>query len=264
MTKPIGFFDSGVGGLSVLKVAMEQSNTPYLYIGDTLRVPYGVRTPEEVKRFTLECIDLMAAQDPAAVVIACNTATAYALKAAQARYDFPVIGVIGPGARAAVEKSQKKKIALLATEGTVKSGHYRETIRSYDPSIEVVGVGAPDLVVAIQDGHMDDAEVEAIIARYLEEFGDFDYDTLILGCTHFPLARSVFERLIPAERGVAIIDPAVPTVQQLEAYFAPDGGDGSIQFMATDDIVAFQNIAERVLDLSGSKSVFQKVNVGGK
>lgn len=263
MVKPIGFFDSGVGGLSVLKVAMKKSNTPYLYIGDTLRVPYGVRTPEEVERFTLECIDIMAVQDPAAVVIACNTATAYALEAAQAKYDFPVIGVIGPGARAAAQASQKKRIALLATEGTVKSGHYSETIRSYDPSIEVVGVGAPDLVVAIQEGHMDDAEVEAIIARYMKEFGDFDYDTLILGCTHFPLARGVFERLL-SERGVTIIDPAVPTAEELEAYFASEGADHSIQFMATDDIVAFQNIAERVLDLSGSKSVFQKVNVGGK
>ncbi len=260
MIQPIGFFDSGVGGLSVLKKAFEKIDAPMVYIGDTARMPYGVRPPEQVERYTIQCLGEIAKYHPQAAVIACNTATAFALKKAREVFDFPIFGVIEPACRQAADATKNKKVALLATQGTVKSGSYETTIRAIDPAIEMVGVGAPELVVAIEHGHLDDETAEEIIRKYLEQFGSFDFDTLILGCTHFPLAFPVFERIYPEGSGVTIVDPAASTIDSIVGTVTSDTSSrGKVEFMATGDIAAFQEVAERFLDLSGNSVSFQNI-----
>lgn len=264
----IGFFDSGVGGLSVLSVAMKEVPGPMLYLGDTARMPYGVRPAQEVEQFALQCFDAIAKEKPDGLVIACNTATAVALTPAQQRYTFPVIGVIAPGCAEAVRQTRNKRIAVLATEAAVNSGRFQQTLRSLDPAVEVKAVGAPDLVVAIEQGHLDDVQAEEIWRRYLSAFGAFDFDTLILGCTHFPLGIPALKRVLGEASDVHIVDPAEGAVRAVRlaieglddvAASAEGGRDlKHIRFFVTGDIDAFRSVAERVLDLDGWEVSFEK------
>ena len=262
MNRPIGFFDSGVGGFSVLRRAMETTHRPIIYIGDTKRMPYGMRTPQEVEAFTLQCLHELEKQNPVAAVIACNTATVFALQRARETFSFPVIGVIDPACRYAVRVSRTKKIALLATQATVLSGSYQQTLQAIDPDVEVIGCETADLVVAIEHGHFDDETAEELIRHYLDRISSFPYDTLVLGCTHLPLALPIFRKFFPAESGVTLVDPADPTLDEiLRVIPAESANEGSIEFLATGDVAAFQQVAERFLDLSGRQVNFKHLNV---
>lgn len=262
MNRPIGFFDSGVGGFSVLRRAMETMHRPVTYIGDTKRMPYGLRTPQEVETFTLQCLHELEKQNPVAAVIACNTATVFALQRARETFSFPVIGVIDPACRYAVRASRTKKIALLATRATVLSGSYQKALEAVDPSVEVLSCETSDLVVAIEHGHFDDETAEKLISRYLDQISSFPYDTLILGCTHLPLALPIFRKFFPAGSGVTLVDPAEPMLDEI-ACVVPKASteEGSIEFLATGDVAAFQQVAERFLDLSGRQVNFKQLNV---
>lgn len=262
MNRPIGFFDSGVGGFSVLRRAMETMHRPFTYIGDTKRMPYGMRTPQEVETFTLQCLHVLAKQNPVAVVIACNTATVFALQRARETFSFPVIGVIDPACRYAVRVSRTKKIALLATRATVLSGSYKQTLQAIDPSVEVVGWETSDLVAAIEHGHFEDDTAEKLIGQYRDKMASFSYDTLVLGCTHLPLALPIFRKFFPAGSGVTLVDPAEPTLAEITRVVPQESTqEGSIEFLATGDVATFQQVAERFLDLSGRQVNFKQLNV---
>ncbi|MGO1580551.1 MAG: glutamate racemase [Peptoniphilaceae bacterium] len=266
----IGFFDSGVGGLSVLKEALRiLSNENMVYLGDTNRVPYGVRSSKEVEKFTLECIEFLKGKNLDACVISCNTATAYGLEKSKKFFEFPIIGVVEPACEYALSSTRNGKIALIATNGTVKSGIYENTIYDLNPNIEVRSIGCPDLVMAIENGHISDDYVYNLIKNYLKDFGGYDYDTLILGCTHFPLVKQVFKNFFSEDsKNINIVDPAINTVDKLKNILEDKNSNeiGSpkkqfIDFYVTGDVNKFKNTALKIIDTDNKKVTFNKVRL---
>lgn len=260
--KKIGFFDSGVGGLSVLKEALNKlSGYSFIYIGDTDRMPYGVKTSSEVEQFTLECIDYIGEIGIDSCIIACNTATAYGLKSARDKFDFKIFGVVEPACESAVEITNNNKVALFATQGTVNSKIYDNTMKSISQEVELVGVGCPDLVLAIENGHIDDCMVKKVIEEYLMELGDFEYDTLILGCTHFPLAIKMFKKIFSEQnKKVNIVDPAEKTIEKLKSVMQYDdiARNSSVEFYATGDVEKFKSTVCKVIDIDKIDLSFKK------
>jgi glutamate racemase len=195
--RPIGVFDSGVGGLTVL--AEIRDRLPYehtVYFGDTARVPYGVRDLVEVREFAFEIICYLTNLDVKLVVVACNTATAAALQAAQAKFEVPIVGVIEPGARAAAIETINRRVGVLATETTVESGAYRRAVRTLDAGIEVYEQACPQFVPLIERGVVDGPELEGVACVYLEPLMARRVDAVILGCTHYPLISAPINRIL--------------------------------------------------------------------
>lgn len=264
--KPIGVFDSGVGGLSVLKELINIfPNENFKYLGDTLRMPYGTKKPEEVRNFTYECLNYLFNENIKAAVIACNTATCYGLEYSTKKINIPIIGVVEPACSYASEISKNKKIALIATDGTVKSKVYNKTIKKFDVNICLEGVGAPDLVLDIEKGNFNNEKVKDTIRYYLSKF-KINYDTLILGCTHFPLAIKVFKKIYEENgRVVNLVDPANRTALSLKdvllkANLLNDESNPSIDFYTTGNIEAFKEIVLNVINNNINKT-FSKVNL---
>lgn len=212
--RPIGVFDSGVGGLTVLSEIRDR--LPYehtIYFGDTARVPYGVRDLTEVRWFAFEIIRYLIGLNVKIVVIACNTATAAALKAAQRSFDVPIVGVIEPGARAAVEETRNRRIGVLATEGTVASEAYRRAVHNLDAGIDVYEQAAPRFVPLIERGIVDGPELERVARGYLDPLKEREVDAVILGCTHYPLISASINRILGPE--VRLISSAGQTALEV-------------------------------------------------
>ncbi|MDQ3833688.1 MAG: glutamate racemase [Actinomycetota bacterium] len=212
--RPIGVFDSGVGGLTVLSEIRDR--LPYehtIYFGDTARVPYGVRDLDEVRGFAFEIIRYLISLNVKIVVVACNTATAAALEAAQAEYDIPIVGVIVPGARAAVLETRNRHIGVLATESTVQSGAYRRVVHNLDAGIEVHEQAAPRFVPLIERGIVDGLELEKTAREYLTPLKKQRVDAVILGCTHYPLISAPINRILGPE--VRLISSAGQTALEV-------------------------------------------------
>ena len=198
--RPIGVFDSGVGGLTVLRELQRQlPDESTIYFADLGHFPYGPRYQAQVREFALNIIRFLQELDVKLVVIACNTATAAALNAAREIFDIPIIGVITPGAQAAVEATRNKRVGVISTEGTMQSQEYLHAIKEANPTIGVLPKAAPDLVELVESGKADSAEAEAALRDALKEIIDYQADTLILGCTHYPLLRPLI-RKITADR----------------------------------------------------------------
>ncbi|MEL3974646.1 glutamate racemase [Rossellomorea oryzaecorticis] len=191
MIQPIGIIDSGVGGLTVAKEVMRQlpKETIY-YLGDTARCPYGPRSSREVKKFTWQMTEYLLQYDMKMLIIACNTATAVVLDEIQTQLDIPVIGVIHPGARAAIKHTYNKKIGVLGTIGTINSGAYEEALHSLHGSLEVSPLACPKFVPLVESGEYNSATADSIVKETLASMKNTDIDTLILGCTHYPLLQS--------------------------------------------------------------------------
>ena len=220
--RPIGVFDSGVGGLTVL--AEIRDRLPFehtVYFGDTARVPYGVRDLTEVRWFTFEIVRYLINQNVKLIVIACNTATAAALNAVQRSFDVPIIGVIEPGARAAVTETLDRRVGVLATEGTVSSGAYRRSVKSLDAGIEVYEQSCPEFVPLIEQGIVDGPQLEAVAQRYLEPMMERQVDAVILGCTHYPLISSAINRILGPE--VRLISSAGQTALEVRSILSRRG-----------------------------------------
>jgi glutamate racemase len=214
---PIGVFDSGVGGLTVLKAlrdALPREN--FIYLGDTARLPYGTKGAGTVTQYALQAAQLLMGYDVKILVVACNTATALALPSLQNLLpQLPCLGVIEPSARKAAELSATGRIAVLSTEGTARSGAYAAAIGRYRADAEVRQLGCNLLVALAEEGWCDGVEAESVIARYLHELGD-DFDTLVLGCTHFPALAPTLRKLIRPE--VPIVDSATATAEVVRCY----------------------------------------------
>ncbi|MEA5565079.1 glutamate racemase [Anabaena sp. UHCC 0399] len=206
---PIGVFDSGVGGLTVLRQLYRQlPNESIVYFGDTARLPYGIRSQAEIVQFVREILDWMQQQRVKMVIMACNTSSALALEIVRAEYDIPILGVILPGAKAAVQ--QGKRIGVIATPATAKSDAYKHAILEINPDVEVWQVGCPEFVPLIEQNRIQDPYTAEVARSYLEPLLQQDIDTLIYGCTHYPLLAPVVRSLLPTQ--VKIIDPAVHVV----------------------------------------------------
>ena len=249
---PIGVFDSGVGGLTVLRALSHAlPSQDFIYLGDTARLPYGTKSPDTVSRYSLQCAQALLRRGIGALVVACNTASASALGALSARYpDLPIIGVIEPGAQAAIEASQSQHIAVIATEGTISGGAYQSEIRRRNPDARVLARACSMFVALAEEGWTGGPVAEAVAHRYLDPVfaADDAPDTLVLGCTHFPILTAAIRAVIPPD--VRIVDSAATTAKTLVARMAPGlqggpPGPGRITWLATDDAERFARVGGR-------------------
>ncbi|MGO0154656.1 glutamate racemase [Leuconostoc mesenteroides] len=215
---PIGLVDSGIGGLTVVKETQKQlPNEQLIYIGDTARMPYGPRSEKEVIDYTFQMAHyLVNDQHIKMLVIACNTATARALEQLRDQLSIPVIGVIQPGAEAAVSVSQNKRIGLIATQGTVESQVYNKKILAIDNNVQITAQAEPEFVTLVENNLYQSDEAREIIHRHLSTFKDANVDTLILGCTHFPLLTSFIQEAVGTD--VTLVDSGAKTVAVMKQY----------------------------------------------
>lgn len=264
--RPIGFFDSGVGGLTVLREVLRRSPAEStLYLGDNARAPYGPRPDEEVVRYSLECLDVLASRDVKAIVVACNTSSAVALATMRARYDVPIIGVVRPGATAAALATRTRRVGVIATQATVRSHAYFQAIKDENPFVEVYEHATPAFVPMVEAGRLDGpavrAEVAAALAPLLGESADDGesvfplpadgrIDTLLLGCTHYPLLSPVIAEVVGSD--IAVIDSASATASALAGMLevnglaaGPDIAAEHVQ-LTTGDTAAFERTARQL------------------
>lgn len=262
---PIGVFDSGVGGLTVAREIMRQiPNERIVYFGDTARVPYGSKSQNTIIRYSRQIIRFLRTKDVKAIVVACNTASAFALETIQPELDIPIIGVVKPGAKVAALKTENGKIGVIGTEGTIRSEIYTKTIHSENPGTEVMGKACPLFVPLVEEGWTKDAVTVTVAERYLKSFKESDIDTLILGCTHYPLLRSVVGKIM-GER-VHLVNPAYETAVELrrlleEQGIANDGdhkdGEEKYRFYVSDAAEKFMQFANSILpyDIESTKLI---------
>lgn len=224
---PIGVFDSGVGGLTVAREIMRQMpNERIVYFGDTARVPYGSKSKETVTQYSRQIVRFLLEQKVKAIAVACNTASACALPEFEKECPVPVIGVIRPGAKTAVESTENGRIGVIGTKATILSGTYTEYIREIMPGAEVFGQPCPLFVPLVEEGLWEDPVTDEIARRYLASLLDRGIDTLILGCTHYPLIRKTIGRA--AGEGVTLINPAYETAKELHSML------GSMSLLAAE------------------------------
>lgn len=271
---PIGVFDSGVGGLTVLRALQRQlPGERFLYLGDTARLPYGTKSADTIIRYSLQAAALLVRRGIKCLVIACNTASATALEVLRKRYpELPIIGVVEPGAQAGCAASVNGRIAVVATEGTVQGGAYQRAIAAIRPDAFVVARACPLFVSLAEEGWVSGPIVEAIAQRYLSEiFAGVDApDTLLLGCTHFPVIRSALQGVVGA--GVTIVDSAETTAAALTTLLTSQNllrvtaGDDTaaraVHFMATDGRERFARVAAYFLDRQIASESVELIDIG--
>jgi glutamate racemase len=247
--KPIGVFDSGVGGLTVFReIARALPHQPLIYLGDCARVPYGTKSPSTIIRYSLEAAQHLVEREIGMMVVACNTATAAALPTLKERLKIPVIGVVEPGARAAVSRTSGV-VGVIATEGTVRSKAYTNAIHAIDPDVEVIESAAPLFVPLAEEGWANTHVAREVAEIYLEPLIDAGIDTLVLGCTHYPILRGTIEQVVGG--AVHIVDSAETTAETVKrALGASANGveDPPHQFLVTDAEERFRRIAGEFLE----------------
>lgn len=241
-------FDSGVGGLTVFReIARALPREPLVYLGDSARVPYGTKSPETVVRYALEAARHLLARDIKMLVVACNTATAAALPVLREQLPVPVIGVVEPGARAAVA-STRGHVGVIATEGTVRSQAYTRAIHALDASIDVIESAAPLFVPLAEEGWANTHVAREVAEIYLEPLIDAGIDTLVLGCTHYPILRGTIEKVVGDQ--VKIVDSAETTAHSVQEAIGDCEGidDPPHKFLVTDATDRFRRIAAEFLE----------------
>ena len=225
--RPIGIFDSGVGGLTVLRQLHKELPAERLvYLADLAHFPYGPRYQHEVREFALAIIEHLVGLDTKLVVVACNTATAAALNVARERFDVPIVGVIAPGAAAAVEVTRKGRVAVISTEGTRASQEYVHAIKEANPGVGVLGLAAPELVDVVEAGEAEGRRAELILDGVVEQVAGWGADTLVLGCTHYPLLRPALARVI-GDRDITVVDSAQTTALRVARILAANRLDAA-------------------------------------
>jgi glutamate racemase len=307
--RPIGFFDSGIGGLTVLvEVLRRLPAEEALYLGDNARTPYGPRPDEEVLRFSTQCLDALAAREVKAIVVACNTSTAIALPHLRRRYALPILGVVRPGATAAALATRSRCVGVIATQATVRSHAYFAAIKEEDPFVEVYEHATPELVPLVEAGRLDGPQVEGIVRRSLAPLlgprlrgslagpspgavmerrssgdgfvfplpSEANIDTLLLGCTHYPLLGGVIRTIVG--EGIAVIDSATATASALASLLeihglaAPEDQAPVHTLLTTGDAQAFaaaagtlfgRDFAARHVDVLGSLELTAPAGVSG-
>jgi glutamate racemase len=252
---PIGVFDSGIGGLTVVRELMRQlPNESIIYFGDTARVPYGPKSPDTVLRYSREIIDFLKGEGVKAVVVACNTATAHALPALREENDLPIVGVIEPGSRAAARATRTRNVGVIGTHGTIRSGAYERAIASISPDARITALACPLFVPLVEEGWLDTEATRLIANEYLSPFKDAGVDTLVLGCTHYPLLKPVIGSVVG--RDVRLIDSAEETAAETataleKAGLAHEATDSArYRFIASDAPEQFLRVGGRFLGSS--------------
>jgi len=247
---PIGIFDSGVGGLTVARAIIDQlPHESILYLGDSARGPYGPRPLAEVRSFALECLDQLVAAGAKALVIACNTASAAMLRDARERYEIPVIEVIQPAARRAVAATRSGKIGVIGTQATIDSGAYLDAFNAA-PQLEITAIACPKFVDFVERGETSGLAITAVAEEYLRPLLNEGVDTLVLGCTHYPLLTGVISYVMGDY--VTLVSSAEETAKDLyrtlvEHNLLNDEGSPTYRFVSTGDAAAFSSLARRFL-----------------
>lgn len=252
---PIGVFDSGVGGLTVAREIMRQiPNEKIIYFGDTARVPYGSKSKETVTRFSKQIVRFLQTFQVKTIVVACNTASAYALDELEKETDIPVIGVLKPGAKTAAEVTKNGKIGVIATEATIGSQMYTKYIKELNKQVTIYGKACPLFVPLVEEGLWQDPVTDEIARRYLAELIDIDIDTLILGCTHYPLIRSTLGRIMG--ESVTLVNPAYETARELKELLIERDilneephklGTNQYEFYVSDGAEKFKRFANSII-----------------
>lgn len=264
--RPIGVFDSGIGGLTVLKeLIRELPHEGTIYLGDTARVPYGIRSPETVMRYSIENATFLVSKGIKMLIVACNTASAVSLEGIRENFNIPVLGVISPGARAAAQATRNKRIGVIGTEATIQSSAYTKYIKSIDPEIEVIGLPCPLFVPIVEEGLNDDEIARLTAKRYLSGLRDKEIDTLVLGCTHYPLLKDIISETVGRE--IVLIDSAIETAKEAKRMIQTIGIEANDvptplrRFYVTDSPERFRKVGERFL--GSAIEDIEKVYVGG-
>lgn len=259
---PVGVFDSGVGGLTVAREIMRQlPEENIVYFGDTARVPYGSKSQDNIIRFSRQIINFLKTKEVKAIVIACNTASALALDTVKNEIDIPIIGVIEPGARAAVRETRNAHIGVVGTEATINSETYTKVIKRLNPDAEVLGKSCPLFVPLVEEGFAKHKITEEVIDIYLSEFKKTEIDTMILGCTHYPLLRSRIMAYLGEQ--VHIVNPAYETAIDLKEILEKNGTANhsgqmaTYEFYVSDAAEKFTKLANTILpyDVATTKKI---------
>ncbi|MCS7215400.1 MAG: glutamate racemase [Thermodesulfovibrio sp.] len=250
--KPVGIFDSGVGGLTVLKeISNLIPNEDLIYLGDTARVPYGIRSAETVIRYSIECASFLFKKGIKMLVVACNTSSSVSLEVLKERLPISVIGVIEPGVKAALKATKNGKIGIIGTEATIHSEAYPKKIRQIEPDIQVISKACPLFVPLVEEGILEGSIAELIVERYLKELKKSGIDTLILGCTHYPLLKKTIQKYM---EGIQLVDSAEEVSREVKKVLShqglinekPDSGEKT--FYVTDSPDRFKKIGEIFLN----------------
>lgn len=273
---PIGVFDSGVGGLTVYRALHERlPDEHFVYLGDTARVPYGTKSLATVERYAIENSHFLASRGIKMLVVACNTASALALPAVRTAVNLDVVGVIGPGARAAAKATKEKRIGVIATEATVSSGAYSEAIRKTDESVKVIERACPLFVSLAEEGWADSDEARSIAKKYLQDIVEANVDVLVLGCTHYPILKKIIQETVG--ENVRLIDSGEATAEEVvtllkekklarESHSLRANGrqlcDDLDHFYVTDAAARFARVAERFLGTA--PKVLEAIEVWGQ
>jgi len=252
---PIGIFDSGVGGLTVLRAIRERlPNEQLIYLGDTARVPYGTKSPKTVARYAIEDSEFLVQKGVKFLVIACNTASALARGPLRAHFKIPILSVVGPGARAAAKATKSRQIGVIATEATIESGAYPQAIReaSKNNNVEIFAQACPLFVPIVEEGEIDSEIARLAAKKYLKPLQEMDIDTLVLGCTHYPMLSAVISEVMG--ESVKLVDSAEATANEVADLLITMNLERSATndlrsdyFFVTDATKRFETIAQRIL-----------------
>lgn len=262
--RPIGVFDSGIGGLTVLKEIVEQlPGEDIIYFGDTARIPYGTRSKETVIKYVTQSFEFLMTKNIKAIVVGCNTASALALEEVKDKFNIPIIGVVNPGAKAAVSITKNNIIGVIGTEGTINSDSYQKTIRKNLPTAEVIGIPCPLFVPIVEEGWENSDVADVAAEKYLLELREHNIDTLVLGCTHYPALRYTIGKVMG--EGVKLVNPAYETAKQTKNLLKEasllnekiEGGNHN--YYVSDDPDKFKRIGENII--RRQIGLVEKVNI---
>lgn len=257
MNQPIGIFDSGIGGLTVLKeMHREVPNENLVYFGDTAHVPYGTKSKETITKFSMDNVRFLQGFDVKIVIVACNTASSLSLDALKETFSLPIIGVIEPGAKQALATTKNGRIGVIGTKATIGSGAYEAGLKALDPKLKVYSQACPLFVPLVEEGWLDGKVVEKIAKTYLQPIQSFGVDTLILGCTHYPLLAKIIQKTLGKK--VKLVNSAEETAKEAKKLLEEQGlkcaarrnGGQETQFFVSDEPEQFRVLGERFLGQS--------------
>ena len=262
--RPIGVFDSGIGGLTVLKEIVEQlPGEDIIYFGDTARIPYGTRSKETVIKYVIQSFEFLMTKDIKAIVVGCNTASSLALESVKDKFNIPIIGVVNPGAKAAISVTKNNIIGVIGTEGTINSDSYQRTIRKNLPTAEVIGIPCPLFVPIVEEGWENSDVADVAAEKYLLELREHNIDTLVLGCTHYPALRYTIGKVMG--QGVKLVNPAYETAKLTKNLLKEEGllnekiEGGNHNYYVSDDPDKFKRIGENII--RRQIGLVEKVNI---
>lgn len=254
-TAPLGFFDSGVGGLTVVRAVQELlPSEDIIYLGDTARLPYGSKSPETIRQFADEDVRFLLTKEVKAIVVACNTATAHALPTLHSKYRIPIIGVIEPGVEAALSDPSVERVGIIATQGTIRSHAYQHALAQRRTGLIIYGQATPLLVPLIEENWIDHPATRLVLKTYLDPLVSKGIDSLMLACTHYPLLIPVLKDLLPPE--VRLVDSATTCAEHLRReltrldLLAPAEKQGTLSIHLTDFSEQFEELASQFLKKS--------------